>query len=342
MRIVVFSLIDDWELGSLLTERGHELLAWVRPAWETENRRPLTPGIRKAVKLLLSLDQPSRNVIPKFDIREWLQQTGTPRISCKNVNEPAFIDSLRQMRVDMAIVGAYRQIFKPVLLEVPRLGVINYHPSLLPRYAGPQPAFWALRNGEKETGITIHRMTEGIDAGDILIQEVVPVSEGENVGQLIQRLHHRSASLIVQTVEAISAGSMKGHPQNVSERTYFGKKKVSDTIINWNESTLSLMNLLRAVRPFEPLKAGLRGRSVNIFEARPASAERIGRPGEIVQRKGNHLVVQTGERCLEITKYEIEPFHGWVNRLAQQFLPVVGDRFDLSAGESEKPLPEAL
>lgn len=335
MRVVIFSLIDDWEIGPLLAEKGHELLAWFRPAWDTESDASLlTPGLRRAIKRLLALDRPLCHVIPKFDVREWLKKTGTPRIACDDVNDPAFVDSLRRMRIDVAVVAIYPQMFGAALLEAPRFGVINYHPSLLPRYAGPQPAFWVLRNGEKETGITIHRMTEQIDAGDLLAQEVVGVRDDENIGQLMQRLHHRSAPLIIETLEAIGSGSVNPRPQSGLERTYFGRRKAVDTRINWNEHPLTLMNLLRAVQPFEPLKAGLRGRIIKIFEARPASAAKYGHPGEILEKRGGHLVVQAGERFLEITNYEVAPFHGWMNRLAQEFVPLIGDRFDISSESS--------
>lgn len=332
MRVVMFSLIDDWEIGPLMVERGHEILAWVRPVWEngrTAIKWP--PGIRMAIKRLLAMDRPIAHVAPRFDARRWLDRTGTSMIACRDVNDQQFIDAVRRMHADIGVVAIYPQIFGTALLATTRLGMINYHPSLLPRYAGPQPAFWALRNDEKETGITIHRMTDRIDAGEIFAQEVVRVRDDENVGELMQRLHHRSAHVIVDTLDAMCCGSLSPRSQLSSERAYFGRKSAVDTLIDWNGSPRALMNLLRAVQPFEPLKTRLRGRTLEIFDARPTGSARTGRPGEILDKRSGHLVVQAGDHFLEITRYEVTPYHGWMNRLAQSFVPQIGDRFDSSA-----------
>ena len=328
MRVALFSLIDDWEVGPRMAENGHEIVAWIKPAWAPDKARP--PIVRRAARLarvLASQAKPPTSVPRIYNAAEWIDRLGIERVSCASVNDPEFVSRLQAMRVDLAIVAVYPQIFKSAILAVPKLGVVNYHPSLLPQYAGPQPAFWALRNGETVTGITTHWMTERIDAGDILAQDVVELDGEENLGQLMQRLHHRAASLIARTVNEIASLRVTPTPQDPSKRTYFGRKNAADTALDWARPTKSLIDLLRAVRPFAPLQTRLDDRVVNIFQARRFGGDSNGQPGEILSKRGRRLVVQAGDGSVEITSYEIEPFHGWMNAVAQRFVPRVGDRF---------------
>jgi len=326
---VVFSLVDDWDLGPLLERSAHQVVAWVRPSWE----RASTPGtaagfVRRGLKVLLAQNAPVGSVPPRHDIRVWLATKRIPMLACTDANAPAFREMLRTQEADLFVVATYPQIFKSPLLEIPRLGVINCHPSLLPRYAGAQPGFWVLRNGERETGITVHRMTEKIDAGDILVQEAVAIGPGDNLGVLMQRLHHRAASLIVRAVDGIAEGTLRPQSQAAAERSYFRRKRATDLEINWSEPAATLLNLLRAVQPFEPLTTSLRGRAWRIFDARAADGSDTGTPGEIVYRRGGRIIVQTGKGRLELVTFEIQSLHGWVNWLATQFLVAPGDRFD--------------
>ena len=329
MRIVVFSIIDDWDIGPLIERSGHQVIAWVRPSWHAEGKRSsLSRSIRRSLKLVLAQNTPNCNVVPKYDVREWLTTNKIPMIACENANDPAFCEDLRRYEADLFIVAAYPHIFGGPLLEIPPLGVINYHPSLLPRYAGAQPGFWVLRNAEKVTGITIHRMTEKIDAGDILMQEVVTIERGDNLGHLMQRLHHRAAPLILRTVDAIAKGTTRSQSQKLEERSYFRKKRASDLQLNWNEPSETLLRLLRAVQPFEPLTTRLRGKAIRIFDAIAGHGADVGEPGEIVEKVKDRIVVQTAKGRLEITNFEIGSLHGWMNGMARRCLVVKGDRFD--------------
>jgi len=330
MRIVVFSIIDDWDIGRLFERSGHEVVAWVRPSWQAQSKpSSWLWGIRHGLKWALAQDRPICNIVPRYDVREWLNARGIPMVACKDANEPEFHEALCEYEPDLFIVAMYPQIFKDALLAIPRLGVINYHPSMLPRYAGAQPGFWVLRNGEAETGITVHRMTEKIDAGDILMQEVVRIDRDEHIGHLMQKMHHRAAQLILATVDAMARGTICPTAQDGNRRSYFRKKTAADLAIDWNESSEELLRLLRAVQPFEPLTTSLRGRAFRIFDAKAMQGGNSGEPGEIVDKVGDSIVVQTGAGRLAITNCEIEPFHGWLNRLANRVLVAKGDRFDL-------------
>jgi methionyl-tRNA formyltransferase len=329
IRLLVLSEIDDWDFGPQLKACGHEIVAWVRPTW---GRDPKCGGlcqvVRTTVKAILSLSKPTRTIKPRFDTWTWLDKQKIPRIPCPSVNSPQFIEYVKGLNI---VVCFFSQILKAAILQTPRLGILNCHPSLLPRYGGPHPAFWMLKNGESVAGITVHVMTEKIDAGDIVAQQELIIGENENAGQLLQRQYHASAALLAEAVNAMAQGAIDRKPQNIAERSYFGKKKAADTILDWNGSARQISNLLRALQPYEPLLACLNGITIKIYDAQPQEGSPSGRvPGEIMAKRSGRLLVQTGNGYLEIRSCEIVPFHGWVNRILQEFLLAVGSRFDLA------------
>jgi methionyl-tRNA formyltransferase len=162
-------------------------------------------------------------------------------------------------------------------------------------------------------------------------QQELIIGENENAGQLLQRQYHASAALLAEAVNAMAQGTIDRKPQNIAERSYFGKKKAADTILDWNGSARQISNLLRALQPYEPLLAYLHGITIKIYDAQPQEGSPSGRvPGEIMAKRSGRLLVQTGNGYLEIRSCEIVPFHGWINRILQEFLLPVGSRFDLA------------
>ena len=147
--------------------------------------RRLGRRLRRFAKVVLSRDGPPTTIAPKYDLPGWLGDHNIKTVECGDVNSNEFIGFLEGLDPDLVLVAIYPQILGAVL-RVPRLGVINYHPSSLPRYAGPRPIFWMLRNGEEEAGITIHEMVEKIDGGAILAQESLKIGPGEIAGQVLQ------------------------------------------------------------------------------------------------------------------------------------------------------------
>ena len=222
MRLLVLSHIADWDFGPQVKAYGHEVVAWARTTWERGERYGTgSLLLRTIVRTIFALPKPIRAIEPKFDTWTWLEKEKIPRIPCPNVNAPHFIQYVKSLNIDLIVVCVFPQILKSAILRTPRLGVINCHPSLLPRYAGPQPEFWVLKNGEPLSGVTVHVMTEGIDAGDIVAQRELIVGETENIAQLSQRHHHAAGTLLTHVVDAMAQGTIDRKPQNLAERTYF-------------------------------------------------------------------------------------------------------------------------
>ena len=332
LRLLVLSEIDDWDFDRQLKACGHDIVAWARPRWK---RSPKGDGLgymtRAILRAMLCRSKPIRTIQPQFDAWRWLDKEKIPRITSLNVSSPNFNEYVKGLNVDLIVVYFFSQILKGAIFQTPRLGILNCHPSLLPRYGGPHPAFWMLKNGESVAGVTVHVMTEKIDAGDIVVQQELIIGENENNGQLTQRQHRAAATLLTEAVNAMAQGRIDPKPQNIAERSYFGKIKAADTILDWNGPAKQIANLWRAVQPYEPLEACLNGTTIKIYDAQPQEGPPSGRaPGEIMSKRSGRLLVQTGNGYFEIRSYEIVPFHGWINRIVQEFLLPVGSRFDLA------------
>src|SRR5262245_14241541 len=270
LRLLVLSEINDWDLGQRVKAFGHNIVAWVPPTWE---RGPIHGGPNQAlwtiIKTIFSQTKPIRTIEPRFDTWTWLEQEKIPHRPCSSVNAPKFVEYVKSLNIDLIVVYFFPQILKAPILQIPRLGVLNCHPSLLPRYGGPDPAFWMLKNGASVAGVTVHVMTEKIDAGDIVAQQELIVGAQENPGQLTQRQHRAGATLLTKAVNAIAQGTIERKPQNTAERSYFGKRKAVDVMLDWNKTATQIADLLRALQPYEPLIAFLNGTPIKIYDAVP-------------------------------------------------------------------------
>jgi methionyl-tRNA formyltransferase len=138
-----------------------------------------------------------------------------------DVNAPEFIAVLRSMDPDLVISVSCPQIFRRQLLELPRLGCLNVHSALLPKYRGMLPTFWAIVNGEHETGVTVHRMAEGIDGGDIILQRPVPIAADETLLSLMRKTKRVAADLVLESIEEFDAGTVSPIPNPANEGSYF-------------------------------------------------------------------------------------------------------------------------
>jgi methionyl-tRNA formyltransferase len=326
MRVVVFSVIDDWDIAAVLRERGHQTLAWVRPSWNFSRESTLLGPLKNLAKIVLSRRIGSDASGSKSRVRVRQGLSSVRQISCTDVNSSSFVSTMRTLDPDVFVVSTYPAIFGAELLSVPRHGAINCHPSLLPTYAGAQPGFWVLKNGEANTGVTVHRMTERIDSGEILAQQVVPIEPGDNLGRLLERLHSKSVDVVAQAIDKI-VRNVPGHQPPAEARTYFRRHTLADLEIDWSEPAAAIVRLLRAVQPFEPIRATIGSRKILIYEARAVAAATRETIGQVVDRAGSRLWVQTGDGWLEIVGWEVHPLHGWLNWLAQQVTLRVGERF---------------
>jgi methionyl-tRNA formyltransferase len=154
-------------------------------------------------------------------VRAVAHRHGIQLLRPEDVNAPQFIASLRSLDPDLLISVSCPQIFGRQLLELPRLGCLNVHSALLPKYRGMLPTFWAIVNGERETGVTVHRMVEGIDGGDIILQRPVPIAADETLLSLMRKAKRVAADLVLESVKEFEAGTVVPTPNPPDEGSYF-------------------------------------------------------------------------------------------------------------------------
>ncbi|MFC4076461.1 methionyl-tRNA formyltransferase [Salinithrix halophila] len=283
---VVFMGTPDFAVPSLraLVDAGLDVAAVVtQPDRPRGRKRELTPPPVKRAALEMGMDvlQPEKL---------W-QSTALGKILTV---EP-----------DLVVTAAYGQILPRELLEAPRFGCINVHASLLPKYRGGAPIHHALIRGEKEVGVTIMYMVEALDAGDMLLQRAIPVTESDDVGTLHDRLSVLGAELLTEVLPDILSGKAQARPQDPEQVTYAPNIKREDEKIDWTKGGRALFNQVRGLRPWPVAFTSWKGKPLKIWRAHPLEASVMAEPGTVIRVDSAGIVVATGEGALVLT--ELQP-----------------------------------
>lgn len=201
----------------------------------------------------------------------------------EKINDEKVINTLRELAPDIIIVAAYGQILSDNVLAIPKEGCINVHASILPQYRGAAPIQWAIINGEKETGITTMLMDQGMDTGDILLQEKIEILSDETAGSLHDKLSILGAHTLEQTLEQLELGVLKAKEQDHTKATYAPMLKKDDGLIKWNTEAENIYNLIRGTNPWPGSYTFLDGRQLKIHEAKVyESSVCKGKPGQVL------------------------------------------------------------
>ncbi len=228
------------------------------------HRRVVPPPVaRRAAALGLELDQP------------------------RSVGEDELVERLTDLSPEVCVVVAFGQIFPRRLLDVPRLGCVNVHASLLPRHRGAAPIQAAIAAGDSTTGVTTMLMEEGLDSGPILLAREIPIGPAERAGELSERLARLGGDLLVETLGELRSGALTPRPQDDTAATYARSLRRSDGRLDWTWTSERLERLVRAYDPWPGTFTESAGETVKVLEARVADAPQPGdtepaAPGEIV------------------------------------------------------------
>lgn len=232
---------------------------------------------------------------------QWAREHGVELIQPESIGDEAFLAGLEKRKPDLVVVVAFGQIFPAELLEMPRLGCINVHASLLPKYRGASPIQGVLMNGEKKTGITIMRMEEELDTGPIIDQSETVIRAWETAEELTPRMAKLGAELLVSVVERWSQGKkIKERKQREESASYSPRISKSDGKVNWALRAEEIYNRLRAYTPWPGMKANFRGDPLSIVWGVPVEWEQapIGVTGTFLGMRQGRIAVLCGDSTI--------------------------------------------
>src|SRR5690606_23122965 len=200
-------------------------------------------------------------------VKEKALELGLEVYQPDSVNEKDTINRLIEINPDVIVVVAFGQILKKDLLNIPKYGCLNIHASILPKYRGAAPINWAIINGEKETGITIMEMDEGLDTGDILKVERIPIEKDDDSISIHDKLSHLGAKLIVRVLEEMRMGKIEKTPQNHELSSYAPMLSKETGRIDWNNNGNNIINLIKGLKPWPSAYFIYNGDSIKIHKA---------------------------------------------------------------------------
>ncbi|HYM70506.1 MAG TPA: methionyl-tRNA formyltransferase [bacterium] len=237
----------------------------------------------------------------------------------ESLRDPGFLDALRALAPDLLVVVAYGRLIPPAALATARLGGVNLHPSLLPRYRGAAPIPRAIAAGDRETGVTVLHLSDEMDAGDIILQRAAPILSEDTTATLEPRLARAGAALLAEAVRLLDAGAAPRRPQDPSQVSFAPKLSREEALIRWSAPAAAIVNLVRAFDPW-PVAYTLRdGEPLKIWRASTApealgAVAGVGRarpaPGTVVRAGGGDppLIVAAGEGWVAV--HEVQPASG--------------------------------
>lgn len=223
------------------------------------------------------------------------QELGLPVYQPEKVKDPAFMELLQKLVPDMIVVAAFGQILPKAVIDYPRLHCLNIHPSLLPRYRGAAPIHWQIINGEKKTGVTIMLMDEGMDSGDILLQEDTQLGDEENFGELHDRLAELGAALLIKTIDRVINATASRKKQDASGVTFAPRLTKETGKILWTSNASDIVNLIRGLSPSPAAYTFLNGLTLKIFNAAARHENVQPPPGTIYAVESDGLSVATAD-----------------------------------------------
>lgn len=241
-----------------------------------------------------------------------------------------FIAGISALDADISVVVAYGHILLPQVLEVPRLGSVNIHASVLPAYRGAAPIQRAIQNGESVTGITVIRMDAGMDTGDMLAFKEIPILETDTSGTLAEKLSELGAELILDVLDLAASGRLEPKPQPTEGITFAPKISREEASIDWNRKAEELSCFIRAFDPAPGAYSGWNGKTLKVFSPLVSGPENDSQPGTVVEVGEDSISVACGAgSVLTIRELQLE---GKRRMRAAEFLKgariVVGDRLE--------------
>jgi methionyl-tRNA formyltransferase len=267
-----------------IVEAGHEVAAVLTQPDRPKGRgqQVAAPPVKQAaLKLGLAVHQPER------------------------IRTAEIHDFLRGLNAEAMVVVGYGKIIPQSIIDIPPLGIINVHASLLPKYRGAAPIQWAIAGGETRTGVTTMRIDAGLDTGDILLAHETPIGPEETAPELSARLAALGADLLVETLSGLKDGCVAPRKQDSSQASFAPTLKKEDGLIDWTRPAQEIHDRVRGFLPWPGCHTKLRGRTLNVWKARVAEPA-AGRPGLLHPSHGRLIVSAAEGTALELLELQLE------------------------------------
>jgi methionyl-tRNA formyltransferase len=268
-----------------VVEAGHQVAAVF-----TQPDRPKGRGQKQAIS----------------PVKEAALRLGLPVYQPERVRRPEAVEQLAGLKAEAMVVVGYGQIIPQSIIDLPRLGILNVHASLLPAYRGAAPIQWAIARGETRTGVTIMRIDAGLDTGDMLLRWETAIGEAENAVELGARLAPAGAYLLVEALETLAAGTIVPEKQDNARATYAPILKKEDGRIDWNLSAREIFNRVRGFQPWPGAYTEFRGQRFHIWRAAPVKGAEISVAATLSVR-GRGVYAGCGDgSALELLEVQLE------------------------------------
>ncbi|BAQ10467.1 methionyl-tRNA formyltransferase [Bacillus sp. OxB-1] len=276
MTNIVFMGTPDFSVPvlTMLHDEGHTILAVV-----TQPDRPV--GRKK--------------VLTPPPVKEEALRLGLPVIQPERLKGSTELEEIIALAPDLIVTAAFGQLLPKELLEAPRLGCINVHASLLPKYRGGAPIHQAIIDGETETGVTIMYMVEKLDAGDIISQVRVPIAETDHTGSLFESLSKAGTALLKETLPSIIEGTNKRTPQDEEQVTFARNISREQEKIDWSNGGKAIYDQIRGLHPWPVAYTTFGGENVKIWWAEKGKSTADAAPGTILAIQQDRIIVKTGD-----------------------------------------------
>ena len=243
-------------------------------------------------------------------VQEWAQTHKISLFQQEKMVDPAFQEALKALSPDLFIVVSFGKFLPASLLQIPKQGSLNVHPSLLPKFRGPSPVAWAILEGDSTSGVTLIRVNERIDAGDILLKEEYPIAQTDDIRTLSERLFQKGSELLLKGLTLVAEGGATFTPQDEKKATYAPRLKKSDGDIDWSDESRRIARQIRAFKGWPGSFTFYQGKRLILWKAHAeetSSPSKEKRPGQILDFiKGKGIAVATGEGTLWIEELQSE------------------------------------
>jgi len=273
---------------------------------------PALRAVDDAYGIKLVVTQPDRPAgrhakLHPSPVKQVALERNLPLIQPNNINNPDAIQQLADLSLDAIVVASYGQLLKSVVFDMPKLGTINIHASLLPAYRGAAPVNWAIMRGEKRTGVATFFIEKGLDTGDVLMMDDLEIGPDETAIELEDRLANLGADVILKTLQGLANGSLIATPQLTGGVSLAPSLMRENGHIDWCQPAAQIHNLIRGMLPWPGAWTTLGDHRVKIHSARLTDMPSgVLKPGEIGPSETNRLLIGTGDELLEVLQLQRE------------------------------------